>query len=204
MNIEQFNNNVTRFLVQLPLNVQSINKSLALSSIPLIKKRLIDDGITGEGKNLGKYSDRPMSPGLVINNSLGIGADKKVQKYLKDQTKSNPGTAPTISYKKFRELNNRPTQHVTLSFTGETLNDVSIISNVITGSKVITLVASKNSKSKDVYNKKGKKTGTVGTGDVLDSLGDRYGDILSLTKQEEQEIAEAFDDSIQELINKYL
>lgn len=204
MNIEEFDNKLTKFINSLPKNVQGINKALAITSIGVIKNRLINKGVTGEGKNLGQYSDKPLSPGLLINNGLGIGADKKVQSYLKQQKKSSPDTPATISYKKFRELNNRPTEHVTLSFTGETLNDVSIISNVIQGRRVITEVASRNSKSKDVYNKTGKKTGTVGTGDVLDSLGSRYGDILSLTPQEEQDIAEAFDDEIQQLINKLL
>ena len=204
MNIEEYDKNVIKFLNQLPRNVQRINRSLALTTIPLIKKRLIDQGVTGEGKSLGKYSEKPLSPGLLLNSGLGIGADKKVQSYLKQQKKANPESPATISYKKFRELNNRPTEHVTLSFTGETLNDISIISNTIQGSYVITEVASRNSKSKDVYNKKGKKTGTVGTGDVLESLGDRYGDLLSLTPKEEQEIAEAFDDEIQTLIDQYL
>lgn len=204
MTIEEYDKNVIKFLNQLPGNVQRINRSLALTTIPLIKKRLIDQGVTGEGKSLGKYSEKPLSPGLLLNSGLGVGADKKVQNYLKQQKKASPDLPATISYKKFRELNNRPTEHVTLSFTGETLNDISIVSNVIQGSYVITEVASRNSKSKDVYNKKGKKTGTVGTGDVLDSLGDRYGDLLSLTPKEEQEIAEAFDEEIQTLIDKYL
>ena len=204
MTIEEYDKNVIKFLNQLPRNVQRINRSLALTTIPLIKKRLIDQGVTGEGKSLGKYSEKPLSPGLLLNSGLGIGADRKVQRYLKQQKKANPESPATISYKKFRELNNRPIEHVTLSFTGETLNDISIISNTVQGSYVITEVASRNSKSKDVYNKKGKKTGTVGTGDVLESLGDRYGDLLSLTPKEEQEIAEAFDDEIQTLIDQYL
>ena len=204
MTIEEYDKNVIKFLNQLPRNVQRINRSLALTTIPLIKKRLIDQGVTGEGKSLGKYSEKPLSPGLLLNSGLGIGADRKVQSYMKQQKKANTESPATISYKKFRELNNRPIEHVTLSFTGETLNDISIISNTVQGSYVITEVASRNSKSKDVYNKKGKKTGTVGTGDVLESLGDRYGDLLSLTPKEEQEIAEAFDDEIQTLIDQYL
>lgn len=202
--VKEFNENVNRFLEVLPGSIQRINKTLALSSIPLIKKRLIDKGILGDGKSLGQYSEKPLSPGLLLNSSLGVGAERKVLAYLKAEKKANPNEPIGISYKKFRELNNRPTNHVTLSLTGETLNDLSVVSNVILGNQILTTVASKNSKSKDVYNKKGKKTGTVGTGDVLDQLGDRYGDILSLTPQEEADIAEAFDDEIQNLINKYL
>lgn len=199
---EEYNNDLNKFLAALPNSIRSINEILALSSIPLIKKRLVDNGVTGEGKSLGKYSERPISPGYFIGTGLGSGAEKKVKTYLKQQSKA--GLPQLISYKKFRELNDRPTDHVTLSLTEETLNDISITSNVVSNGNVITTIASKNSKSKDVHNKKGKKTGTVGTGDVLDQLGDKYGDILSLTKIEEKDLDEAFDDEIQELINKYL
>lgn len=202
ISIEEYNKNLTDFLTKLPVNVQRIQKSLALTNIPIIKKRLIDKGVTGEGKSLGEYSDKPLSPGLLLNQGLGSGADKKVQTYLKQQKKA--GLPELISYKKFRELNNRPTAHVTLSFTGETLNDLAVVNQSITGGLIITTVASKNSKTKEVYNKRGRKTGTVGTGDVLDQLGEKYGDILSLTKSEEKAIAEAFDEELQDLIDRYL
>lgn len=204
ISINEYNENVNKFLVALPREMQIINNSLALSSIPLIKKNLIDDGKTGDGKSLGEYSDKPLSPGLLIGKGLGSGADKNVQTYLNQQRKSNPKEPPQISYKKFRELNNLPTEHVTLSFTGETLNDLAITSSVIVGNAILTTVSSKNSKSKTVTNKAGKQTGKIGTGDVLDELGDRYGDILSLTPQQEKEIEDSFDDEIQQLIDKYL
>lgn len=204
ISINEYNNNVNKFLASLPREVQKINKTLALNAIPLIKINLVDKGVTGEGKSLGKYSDRPLSPGLLIGKGLGSGADKKVENYLKQQKKANPKESPTISYKKFRELNNLPTAHVTASFTGETLKDLAVISNTVIGNDVITTVASKNSKTKKVTNKKGKEIGTVGTGDVLDQLGEKYGDILSLTPSQEKDITEAYDDEIQELINKYL
>lgn len=202
IDIKKFNENVNRFLIALPRNVQRINKTLALSAIPLIKKRLIDKGVTGEGRSLGKYSERPLSPSMLIPQALGTGADRKIQAEIKKQQKA--GLPVGISYKKFREINNRPTDHVTLSFTGETLNDISITQQVIFGSSAITTIESKNSKTKKVYNKKGKQTGSVGTGDVLERLGERYGDILSLTPQEEKEISEAFNDELQALIDQYL
>ncbi len=198
----EYADDLNRFLSELPRNVQKINETLALSSIPLIKKRIRNQGVLGDGTSLGKYSERPISPGYFIGTGLGVGAEKKVETYLKQQKKA--GLPQLISYKKFRELNNRPTDRVTLSLSNETLDDISISSNVIFNGNVVTTIESKNSKSKDVVNKKGKKTGTVGTGDVLDQLGEKYGDILSLTKQEEKDLAEAFDEEIQDLINKYL
>ncbi len=197
----EYAEDLNRFLSELPRNVQEINKTLALYSIPLIKKRIRNQGVLGDGTSLGKYSERPISPGYFIGTGLK-GADDKMKVYLKQQKKA--GLPELISYKKFRELNNRPTDHVTLSLSNETLDDISISSNVIFNGNVVTTIESKNSKSKDVVNKKGKKTGTVGTGDVLDQLGEKYGDILSLTKQEEKDLAEVFDEEIQDLINKYL
>lgn len=204
ISIKEYNENVNKFLILLPTEVKRINQSIALIAVRDIKKRLIEDGKTGEGKDLGQYSERPISPGLLFGSGLGSGADEKVAAYLKQQKKSNPNEPAGISYKKFRELNDRPTDHVTLSLTGETLNDISVIEEVTLGGLVVTSVGSRNSKSKDVYNKKGTKTGTVGTADVLDQLGLRYGDILAVTKAEEEEYQQVFDDELQELINTYL
>jgi hypothetical protein len=204
ISIKEYNERVNKFLIALPDELRDINKSIAMAAIPDIKKRLIDKGQTGEGKSLGKYSERPISPGLLIGKGLGSGADKKIEDYLKQQKKLNPNEPIGISYKKFRELNNRPTDHVTLSFSGETLNDLAVIQDVITGGLLVTTIGSKNSKTKDVTNKEGRKTGTVGTGDVLDQLGEKYGDILSLTEAEENEYKETFDEMVQDLIDQYL
>ena len=204
ISIKEYNENVNKFLIALPSEIKVINKSIALIAVRDIKSRLIDKGVTGEGKSLGKYSERPISPGLLLGSGLGTGADAKVEAYLKQQKKANPNEPVGISYKKFRELNNRPTDHVTLSLSGETLNDLSVLDEITSGGLVVTTVGSRNSKSKDVYNKKGVKTGTVGTADVLDQLGERYGDILAVTKSEEEEYQQVFDDELQDLIDRYL
>lgn len=201
MDLNEFDSKLKRFMADLPRNVQRINKSLALSTIPIIKKRLIERGETGEGKSLGKYSEKKLNPAQLLPQALGVQAERRIESHIKQQAKK--GEPIGISYKKFRELNNRPTDHVTLSFSGETLGDISIVDEEISESEVITTVGSRNSKTKEVHNKKGKKTGTVGTGDVLDFLGERYGDILSLTPEEEREIEEAFDDEIQSLLDEY-
>lgn len=203
MNTKEFDKAVQRMVKALPRRVIAINKTLALSAIPMIKNNLIEKGVTGEGRSLGQYSDKPLNPGMLIPQALNQIAEKRIESTIKKQAKKNGGAPMGISYKQFREFNNRPTNHVTLSFSGETLNDLAIISNQIEGKEVITEVGSKNSKTKEVYNKKGKKTGTVGTGDVLDQLGARYGDILSLTRAQEKEITEAFDDEIQYFLDEY-
>ena len=108
MSIDEFNNDVKSMLAAASKEMADLNEVLARTAIPLITNRLIDDGKTAQGKSLGEYSDNPISPLFFIGKGLGSGADKKVTDYVK----KNKGG---ISYKTFRELNGRPTKHVTLS-----------------------------------------------------------------------------------------
>lgn len=209
ISINEFNNNVNKFLGVLPGEVQKINTSLALSAIAFVKNNLVNQGVTGEGKSLGKYSDRPLSPGLFIGKGLGSGSDKKVKDYLKQQRKSNPKESPTISYEKFRELNNLPTDHITLSFTGDTLNDLAVIKSSFDNGIVNAQIGSKNSKRKIIRDKNGKETGTISTGQVLENLQNKYGkaldtELLSLSKSQEAVLQKSFEDAFQNTINKIL
>lgn len=204
LNIEQFLINIRNMINTIPEEVQRISIVMSASAIPLITNRLIDRGLKGDGQSLGEYSTNPLSPNLFLNKGLGSGADEKVKQYVARQKKNNPNQPPGISYKTFRELNNLPVEHVTLSFTGETLGDLGVLQTTFSNGKVITEVGSKNSKTKEVFNKRGRKTGTVGTGDVLDQLQDRYGDILSLTTEEEEAIDEIFDFELQQFVNRFL
>lgn len=204
VSIKEFNANVNKFLQALPANAQRINKVIALTQIPIIKNRIIDKGVLGDGKSLGKYSEEPISTGFFVGKFLGKGAEDKAISYIKKKRKETGKFSIGISYKQFREFNNRPTDHVTLSFTGETLGDIGVISNDVNGTVATAVVGSKNSKTKEVVNSKGKKTGTIGTGDVLDQLGEKYGDILSLTPQEEKAIERAFEVEVQAFIDRYL
>lgn len=206
LSIKEYSSKVDAFLRDLPEAMLIINQKLALTTIPTIRKRLIDQGLTAEGKSLGTYSTRPMSPLFFLGHGLK-GADKKIEAQLKRQKKA--GQRPGVSYKEVREFNNLPTTHVTLSFTGETLGDLAVLNNVNEGSKVITTVGSKDSKTKDIYNKKGKKTGTITTGEVLENLDSKYGqaldtELLDLSKNEQENLEELFNKLFQTFLDKEL
>lgn len=204
--IKAFKRNIDNLLQHLPDEVSKMNKKIAVNAIARITSRLTDHGKTAEGASLGTYSTKPMSPLFFLGKGLK-GADKKVNSLVKKQKKS--GEQPGVSYEQWRKFNNLPTQHVTLSFTGETLGDIGVLSQTIDGSSIITTVGSKNSKSKDVYDKRGRKTGTKTTGDVLDDLNDKYGsalntELLSLSKEEEEEAVAIGDEMLEKLVKNYL
>lgn len=202
MSIDEFNRDVKTMLAAAPNAMAELNIRMAQTAIPLITNRLIDEGKTAQGKSLGEYSDKPISPLFFIGKGLGSGADKKVNDYVK---KNKEG----ISYKTFRQLNGRPVDHVTLSFTGETLGDIKVLSTNETGLKVVTVVGNNGAHKKDIINKRGRKTGTIDTREVFESLNEKYGlaldtELLELSKEEEKDLQVIYDAGLQKFINKYL
>ena len=205
LQVKDFNNKIDSLLNGLPDAMLKINTEAALDAIPKITSRLTDQGITAEGKSLGKYSTRPMSPLFFLGHGLK-SADAKIKAQIKRQLKAKQ--KPGVSYEQVREFNNLPTDHVTLSFTNETLGDIGIIQDNVSGNLVITAIGSKDSKSKDIYNSKGKKTGTKTTGQILDELNDKYGsaldtELLDLSGNEEEEIGKRIDQKIQIYLDKF-
>jgi len=201
MKLEEFNTIVNNLIKEIPQELQKTNVIVAQSAIPLITNRLINEGKTAEGKSLGKYSDKPISALFFIGKSLGSGGDKKVSDYAK----KNGGK---LSYEEFRKLNGRPTNHVTLSFSGETLQDIGVLSTVVNGNKVKTVVGSLDRHKKDVRGKGGKKTGTIGTEQVLENLDAKYGkaldtELLALSKKEQDMLEKVYENRIQKFIDNY-
>lgn len=200
LTVEQLNNNTNAAVAGLPGVIAKIQKDLAIGAVQLIRDRLVQ-GKTAQGKSLGTYSDKPISPLFFIGKGLGSGADAAVKDYAKKHPEG-------ISYKTFRELNGRPTNHVTLSFTGETLADIGVTKTTQDDKSVVTTVASFDRKTKDIVNAKGKKTGEITTGEVLEQLNKKYGnaldtELLELSKEEEAQITKAFDYDIQKYLDQY-
>lgn len=194
-------------LNELPGEVLKINIGLANSVLPLIKGRIVSQGVNGHGKAFGKYSVNPLPTFFFNNKSTGKGAEDKIKalekRKRKEATKSG-GKFKGISYTEFRDANNLPTDHVTLSFTGETLADIGVVDEQVNGPLVVVGIASKNTKTKARYNAKGEKIGENKTEQILDYLGDRYGeDILLPSPEEEEVISGAFAEEIQNLFERY-
>ena len=144
-----------------------------------------------------------MSPLFFLGKGIK-SADAKLKAKIKAQAKA--GQKPGISYEDWRRLNNLPVDHVTLSFTTDTMKDVDVLSVLTDGNKIISEVGSRDSKSKDIINSKGKKVGEKTTGDVLDDLDEQYGraldtELLSLSKEEEDDLADLLDKKLQSFLD---
>jgi len=185
MTSAQFSNMVTQLAQELVKELPVINEKAALNVYAMVKNRIINDGTIGENKSLGGYSDNPL-PAFFFKdkaaNSSGEAAYKKAKK-------SGEG----ISYKDWRAANNRPTDHKTLSFTGTTFNDIGVIKQLIDGTKVVTVVGAKNTKSRA----NGKTTS-----EIMDYLGEQVGDFLSPNTQEVQLITSFYNKEIDKIIKK--
>lgn len=205
LTVEEFKSRVQNMLLNLPEEVQRLNDSLALSAIPLIVNRLTDLGEDGKGKKLGSYSTNALPTFFYLHRGTGSGADAKLDAAVKRKRKEQGKDFKGISYKEFREINNRPTNFVTLSFTGETLADIGVVSNVVNGFVVLTTVDAQGKSTKQQYDAKGNPKGTITSAEILDFLSERFGEnLLALNEQEEEQMVVAYDQGLQGIVNKYL
>lgn len=194
-NIDQYLANVDKLLTALPAEAQRINDGLALSVIPLIIGRLTDFGVDGLGKKLGTYSTNPLPMFFYLNKVTGSGADEKLKALDKQKRKEQGKNYKGISYEEFRQVNNKEVEFVNLNFTGETLNDIGVLDNVINGILVVTTIGAQGKINK----------GKITTEQVLDFLAERYGEnILAINEDEEKIMTQAYDEELQKVFDKYL
>lgn len=205
LNINEFKSRVNALKQNLPAEVAQINDGLALTAVQFIRSRLINQGVDGTGKDLGKYSATPLPTFFFKGQATGSGADKKMASLVKQKQKQQGKAYKGISYEEFRQLNNLPTAHITLSFTGETLADLGVIDVRTNENSVITSISARGEYSKAKYNAKGEKIGQNSTEKILEYLADRYGtNILAVNEDEQIILANAYDVELQNVIDKYL
>lgn len=181
-----FSNNLNKFSETLIHELPAINEKIALNAYAMMKNRVINDGTIGEGKSLGTYSTNEL-PAFYFKDKAANGKGEAF--YLKAQ-KEGKG----ISYDEWRKANNRPTDHVTLSFTGTTLNDFGVVNSLVEGTKVITTVGAKNTKTRA----NGKTTSDIGS-----YLKDQYGDFLQPNKAETELLEKSLDTHVNQLIKNF-
>lgn len=174
--------NLSELMVQ---NLPTISEKMAVNAYAMMKSRVINEGTIGENKNLGEYSDNKL-PSFFFK---GKAANNSGETFYEKAKKSGEG----ISYKEWREANNRPTDHVTLSFTGTTFNDIGVVKQLVEGTKVVTIVASKNTKNRS----NGKSTS-----EITSYLKDQYGDFLQPNQQEEKVLQQFLDNEVNKLIKQ--
>ena len=187
MNSKDFSKSLQDFATKIAEGLPAINEKVALNAYALTKNRIINEGTIGAGKSLGEYSDNDLPAFFFKGKALNSSGEAFYQKKVK--------AGEGISYKDWREANNRPTDHVTLSFSGTTFNDIGVIKQLQEGVKVVTIVGPKNTKT---------RAGGQTTSEIVGYLQERYGDFIA-PNQEEQEILKAtLSSEVSKLIKKSL
>lgn len=185
MTPEEFNISIEKLAISLNANLPTINEKMALDVTALIKDRIINTGINYDGAKLGNYSTKEIPVFFKKNGKLVAPFSEPLngsgEKYFLSVIKENKerrkkGEDPRgISYKQWREANNRPTNFINLTFSGQTLKDVGVKKQIVSGARVITDVGAKNTKN---------RKGGVTTDQVLSGLSERYGNFLQPNKKE--------------------
>lgn len=191
MSPDQFKISVDRLRTLLITNLPTINEKMALDATAQIKDRVVNTGINSKGSSLGKYSDNELPAFFFKDKALNAGG----QKLYESRTKPKKGEERKgISYREWREANNRPTDHVTLSFSGTTMKDIGVTKQIVDGAKVVTVVGAKNTKIRE---------GGDTTEKIVDEyLGGRYGNFLQPNDVEITRLKNYLQTQVEKLIHE--
>lgn len=185
MNESTFQQSINRLRSALIEKLPAINERMALDASAMVKDRIVNTGFNAKGMQLGEYSKaevplffykngKLMAPFSRPLNNSGQALVDKVKKENKARRKN--GQDPRgISYKEWREANNRPADKVNLSFSGTTMKDIGLVKQFQEGSKIIAKVGPKNTVS---------RAGGTSTSEVVEGLGDKYGNFLEPNDEE--------------------
>lgn len=94
----------------------------------------------------------------------------------------------TKTYINLRKEKGLQTNYVDLTFTGEMWRNTQIVESGNKGEKYVVTIGGGSDSSQN----------------KIDWNSDRYGDILSLSKQEEENISKTYNDEIQKIIDEFL
>lgn len=169
--------------------IPDINERMALDATAMIKDRIINTGIKANGASLGRYSTNETPLFFYKNgklqapfsNPLNKAGEKfylDVVKENNSRRKKNGGTGEPprgISYEQWREANNRPTDHITLSFSGDTMRDIGVTKQIVSGTRIVTTVGPKNTK---------RRAGHQTTEQITKGLSERYGNFMEPNQEE--------------------
>lgn len=182
--IDEFQATTEKLLLDVRAELPAINIRVARTGLSLLRNRIINDGQNSKGESLGSYSTNPLPAYFYEGKGISAGADEKLKK---SQKKGKEG----VSYKDWREFNGLQTNHIDLKFSGDMWRDIDVISNESSAHGVVTIVGAKNS----ITRKSGKSS--LKTDDLMEFNSDRYGDIMAISQEEENELAMALDAELQ-------
>lgn len=187
MDQKDFSKYLQKFSQNIAQALPAINEKVALNAYAMMRNRIIEDGTIGENKSLGEYSDHKLPTFFFKGKEL----NSKGRKALETADKKQEG----ISYKEWREANNRPTEHVTMSFSGTTLNDIGVTKSLMEGIRIVTIVGPKNSKTR----MDGKTTE-----EIVGYLQEMYGDFIKPNKEEMKLLQDTLSIEVNKVIQKNL
>lgn len=191
MSADEFDSAVNRLSAMITDQLPAINEKMALDASAMVKDRILNTGIKADGSSLGEYSDNRLPTFFFKDKELNkAGENFYLSRKKKDAKNANPG----ISYKEWREANNRPTDHVTLSFSGTTLRDVGVIKQLVSGARISTAVGPKNTKLR-------------GNGDTTEKITDeylapRYGNFMEPNSAEKEKLKTYLTGEVNKIINE--
>lgn len=196
MDSNQFSQTLKSFSQKIIEGLQPINKKVALNAYAMAKDRIDEFGTIGEGKSLGEYSDNKIPLFFRKNGNLQAPySSGELVKTAHDFYLKRKESGEGISYKEWRTANNLLTDHVKLSFSGTTLDDIGVIKELKEGLRVVTIVGPKNTK-----NRLNGKT----TSEVVGYLQERYGDFIKPNKEETKILEQTLNNEVNKLIKKSL
>lgn len=184
---KEFRQDVEKFRKALIIEMPIINQSVALNAFALVNDRVINQGTDETGSSFGDgYSETPLPAFFYEGKSLNSGGEDAVAKAKKE--------GDGLSYKDFRSANNLQTGFVDLNFSGQMWRDIGVVRQTNENGIITTVVGAKNTRDRD-----GKTTD-----DIMEFNGERFGDFLEVSEEEEQLLAQTYDTKLQELIDEFL
>ncbi|MDQ3048839.1 MAG: hypothetical protein M3R27_14910 [Bacteroidota bacterium] len=189
MKADQFKNKLNAFSAALVSELPVVEEKVCMNSFALIKDRIINEGTKASGASLGSYSENELPLFFYSGKSLNSGGEKALAKAKKEQK--------GLSYKDFREANNRPTDHKTFSFSGQMWADIGVVKQIQDGVRITTIVGARNTKTRTSGSR------SITTDDIMSGLADTHGDFLTLSAAEEKRTEATYDAELQKLIDKY-
>ncbi len=208
MKSTNFNNAVQKLNILLTEAMPEINERVALNGAAMVKDRIVNTGVNASGQSLGRYSDNPLPAFFFKDKWLNAGGkrlfDLKTKKQDREKNKQAgkkvgknkrlDDLEKGISYKDWREANNRPTDHVTLSFTGDTMRDIGVQKKIVAGVRIVTTIGPRNTK---------QRSGGDTTEKIVDDyLGPKYGNFLAPNDPEIEKLKEFLQNQVIKIIHE--
>lgn len=196
MDSNQFSQTLKSFSQKIIEELPSINAKIALNAYGMTKDRIDEFGTIGENQSLGEYSDASIPLFFTKNGKVmaPFSSGERIKK-ARDLYEKKKKAGEGMSYKEWRTANNLPTDHVTLSFSGTTINDIGVIKELKEGVRVVTIVGPKNTKTR----LNGKTTS-----EIVGYLQERYGDFIKPNKEETKILEQTMNNEVSKLIKKSL